>query len=514
MYYNVYVLFIFYSLFFYGTVFIISFFNIYFSYSLNDSNDNYSTYFKSNQTIIESYNLDFVTNQPYLTNIQFSNNSLEYNNTYGYTGEKVRICFIGSCYTKRDQISKNCSEVCSISGSTCEAYNQKCTYIYCQRTDYEYENGVCHDYNEIKSWRGQKMKLKTELFPFYQIKDVVTENNTCRQGYKQCGYINKEKDKLCVNNRVNCPINKVVIKDENIAPTDFYYETGKIGDKYLFYTNQNTNNFLYINIIVDSGINSTNYTEIIDNQSLTDFFNENPYTYDGNFTSKSAEELSEYGDAKLKMIENINQTSLKELKKLQEKYTEHQTLYTEEKIKEMNENVPKYISLLHKYNKITIAYCFIGPIILIALLYLLENKCDCDLNGKKICIVVFLVSSPFIYFISYNFIHVILNKITYEQYYSMNYLKEYIFCIDISTYTCFFDKINHYNNSLFICYIIETVIIILYIISFFIVYYKDRDNSGQKTGNSRQTTDNSDRIKRRMIDEETRKADCQNLLIG
>ena len=42
--------------------------------------------------------------------------------------------------------------------------------------------------------------------------------------------------------------------DENITPTDFDYYSRKIGNKYLFYTNQNINNSIYINIIADSGI--------------------------------------------------------------------------------------------------------------------------------------------------------------------------------------------------------------------------------------------------------------------
>ena len=94
--------FIFFSVIFYFSILIISFFTKDYSGTLNDSNNSYPTYFVRNETIIESYNLDFVTNQTFLTNIQFSNNSLAYTNSYGYTGEPVRRCYIGSCYTKRD----------------------------------------------------------------------------------------------------------------------------------------------------------------------------------------------------------------------------------------------------------------------------------------------------------------------------------------------------------------------------------------------------------------------------
>ena len=442
-------------------------------------NDN-PIYFKRNDTILNKYNYDYVINQTFLTGIEFGNYSSDYN-SYGYTGEPVRKCYIGSCYTKRDQTSINCSETCAISGSTCEAYNQKCTYIYCKKMENGYENDtVCHNYNEINFWRGQKMKLTKENIFFKQISDVVTENETCKQGYKQCGYINKEKDKLCVNDYQNCPINKVIIRDENMPPTDFDYETRKIGDKYLFYTNQNINNFMYINIIVDSGINSTNYTEIIDNQSLTDFFNENPYIYDGNYTSKSPEELSKYDDAKLKMCENINETTLKELRELQDKYTERLTIFSKEKLDEMNETAPRYLDLLYIFNITGFIYLLVIPMILHCCIYCWYKFDVC--GEAKSALVIYLLLIPFFFFNTYSFVLVIKNKILYGQYYSMKYINDFIHCDNVWTYheescgedsctpaywscenVCFFNDLKYYNNALFICYIIEYVLLILHI---------------------------------------------------
>ena len=75
--------------------------------------------------------------------------------------------------------------------------------------DNSYENNsVCHDYNEIKYWRGEKMNLTIKTF-VSQLKDIITENTTCDEGYKQCGYLNKEKDKLCLRDNETCPINKI-----------------------------------------------------------------------------------------------------------------------------------------------------------------------------------------------------------------------------------------------------------------------------------------------------------------
>ena len=138
----------------------------------------------------------------------------------------------------------------------------------------------------------------------------------------------------------------IVIKDDNIPPTDFNYTMREMGTKYLFYTNESINNFLYQNIYVETeigpsyfdvqtGINTTNYTEVLDTQPITDFLKENSHIYDGKYP-KSAEELSKYGDAKLKVWESKKESSLEELRKLQEIYLEKTALYTKEKLNETN----------------------------------------------------------------------------------------------------------------------------------------------------------------------------------
>ena len=82
---------------------------------------------------------------------------------------------------------------------------------------------------------------------------------------------------------------------------------------------------------------------------------------------------------------------------------------------------------------------------------------------------MYLVISPVIFFNTYSLILVVKNKKLYNQYYSMNYLNEFIFCDEVeyeeensSEYICFFDKINKYNNTLYVCYIIATIITILF----------------------------------------------------
>ena len=109
------------------------------------------TFFKRNDTIIDKYNYEnFTINLTYLTDIQFSNYSYNYD-LYGLTGELIQKCYLGSCYSKRELTSKDCSEACSISASICEVNNQKCINVICKKMDNGYDNNsVCHIYNEIK----------------------------------------------------------------------------------------------------------------------------------------------------------------------------------------------------------------------------------------------------------------------------------------------------------------------------------------------------------------------------
>ena len=445
----------------------------------NSKENTYTTYFKRNDSIIDKYNLNYYVNQTYITDIEFGKYDYNYD-LYGTTGVIGIQCFSGSCSNQKEYTSRNCSEACAIYADMCEVNNKTCTDVYCQSTIYTEESFVCHVYNQINFWRGQRMKITKKNFTFLQINDTVLSNETCREGYKQCGYLNKYKNKLCINVTENCPINKVIIKNDNITPTDFNYTMRQLGDKFLFYTHENTNNFMYINIIADSKINSTNCIDvIIDNQSLSDFLSENPYIYDGKYTSKSGEELTKYGDAKLKMCEYSNQKNVYELRKMQDKYTERLTLYTKEKLKEMNENVVKNKDLLLIFSVTKFIYTLIVAIFVIGF-FLCLHKCEFS-NPFKKTLICYLLFSPSIFFNIYCFILVIQNKIIFDQYYAMKYINDFIHCENIWTYqtetddngdiykeywecenVCFFDDLNYYNNSSFICYIITTVLMILY----------------------------------------------------
>ena len=80
----------------------------------------------------------------------------------------------------------------------------------------------------ISSYNGIKLSKTTIGQNYYQLLNnegsVVFENEECPKGKKSCGYIDTYKNKLCVDNEDNCPINYIKIdknkpKDVNITKT-------------------------------------------------------------------------------------------------------------------------------------------------------------------------------------------------------------------------------------------------------------------------------------------------------
>ena len=455
-------------------------------------------YFLRNETNISRFNYDYTVKKTYLTDIKFGN--FTNYDVYGTTGNRETKCFLGSCYSKKEDTSISCSEACAISATSCEVNNETCINPYCEYPKAKYDSDtVCHYYNEIGYWRGQRMQLITDDFFFSQISDTVAFNEKCKEGFKECGYINKEKDKLCIDAAENCPINKIVIKEDSTPPTDFNYITRELGDKYLFYTFENVNNPLYTGLTVDSDISLSSYTEIVDTESVIDFFNDNPYTYDGYYTGKPKEELKNYGNAYLKMIENLNHESLVNLRKYNDKYVKCTTVFTQEKINEMDENTSKHIILLFGFS--IAEFVYIIPVGL-ALFFTFAANCGKNISPMKKVLIIYLALFPVIFLNLYSYILVFQKKITNDEYYAMDYIDEFAYCGDYwtyhtysypddyiknykilsndhesdddgywtSEYICFFDELRYYYNGMFICYTIGTIFTVLYPLLIALIY--------------------------------------------
>ncbi len=85
--------------------------------------------------------------------------------------------------------------------------------------------------------------------------NIVSSNEKCPKGTKQCAIVDSLNNKLCMDEANICPINKLIIQNKEApAPKDFIYsivplENGKI----LYYTNQNINGQLIHEFTVSDG---------------------------------------------------------------------------------------------------------------------------------------------------------------------------------------------------------------------------------------------------------------------
>jgi len=69
---------------------------------------------------------------------------------------------------------------------------------------------------------------------------VVEENENCPEGMKNCGYIDTMKNKLCLNNTLECPISYIKIKEFNSsAPEDITHLKEIKSDKIRFFFSSN-----------------------------------------------------------------------------------------------------------------------------------------------------------------------------------------------------------------------------------------------------------------------------------
>ena len=68
-------------------------------------------------------------------------------------------------------------------------------------------------------------------------KHSVGKNETCEKGYKMCGKLDDTDNYLCILEDENCPVNDIMILNERNDSLNDTYESYKIGNKYLYFTN-------------------------------------------------------------------------------------------------------------------------------------------------------------------------------------------------------------------------------------------------------------------------------------
>ena len=123
--------------------------------------------------------------------------------------------------------------------------------------DYKnYEKISGTPYLPIFIWDGNKfcVKNKKELKYENLIRNSVEYGNECKIGYKKCGILDSNNRILCLENIIDCPINKIIINDNLNSPNDYSYTTLSLNNnKYLHYTNEAINNPIVVNISISLG---------------------------------------------------------------------------------------------------------------------------------------------------------------------------------------------------------------------------------------------------------------------
>ena len=427
-----------------------------------------------------------------LNDLEFGQNLYNRSN-YGFTGNGIKeICFAGQCSNDNSHFwtTSNCSESCFDSLDSCYDENGKeCRYMFCTYY-YKIPEKICKNYNAIYKWRNYELKEDTRKFYFVPLYDIINLNGKFRKGYKLCGKTNEINYLLSEEDK--CPINKIILNNDKNPPTDFKYETRQMGDDiFIHFSRENTKGYIYRGLYVTSDAEKKDATllEKIDTDTFENFYKYNPYIYDGKFNKylNYGQKISSSWKAYLnKWRLNLNQTA-DEFQELQEEYNIKSTLYTQEKIDEMNDYVRKYKVVLIVFEGVTLGYLFFYCSLFVTLYS--SNNCECNCNecncyncyccgfycdglcvnanSIKRVILFYLAGLPVLFFTFFSFFVTLAKKRKYNDYASMEYIEDYK---NYKNEDDFWNPDNYdnfgnskkYNNAQFIVLTIKVVIFILY----------------------------------------------------
>ena len=437
-------------------------------------------------------NYDIKTSKNFLSGIDFNETFIGQNTGFGQTGRIESNCYAGYCEIDSNKVyDVNCSDTCLYS----KAYSTKgYCYIdgkqcqtYCSSGSSYGDVSKCATYNKIDNWKGYQSKFVYTNYTFLLLNDTVTYNEECHTGYKQCGILNKEHDKFCVRTYEECPINKIVVKDSQNPPTDFKYTEVKLGNKYIYYTNENVDNFLYTFFFSDSDIN--NYYEeyyenadLIDTDTIYNFLQNNPFLYNAQYSKKSEEQLSQMGSAYLKVVRDKNTDSLEELRNKQDLYNRHKALYSNKTLEEMNSGIITKNNVLMGFSIGAFAYFCLTCFFFITF-YAGENDCGARTSNECNCCtrmspcknttLFYCVYLPTVILVFLSFIFVCDHMVVFNTYSNQEYIEEYYtYYYDFFGRTKYsiFEENKFYNSAQFVCLLLAIIFMIIHPILIFLIY--------------------------------------------
>ena len=149
--------------------------------------------------------------------------------------------------------------------------------------------------NNIHIWDGNEFCIKTNNKSYIELLNyTVNKNEECKEGFKNCGFIDTLNHKFCINEKKNCPINNIEISKSNVPPNDgFKYKTIPLkNNKYLYFTNENINNNIISSLTFSKEKYGLNHTfdkktyNLIDNELKKNLLEDNIlYVNEKNFTN-------------------------------------------------------------------------------------------------------------------------------------------------------------------------------------------------------------------------------------
>jgi hypothetical protein len=286
-------------------------------------------------------------------------------------------CFVGKCklgfFTYN---TDNCTKACFNEVKDCYYNGQKCDENICTKYSWKTGQSICQEFNRIKKWRDTEMFEYSEEYKIIPYSQIKPKNGNCDSGYKKCGKINKDGDFLCLEEELECPINDIIVKSTNSPPSGAEYSKYQIGDQFIFYTNQKTDNFMikYFYINFDTDTNNDDSLIKIDKDSVSNLSKYN-YIYFDEYRTKPK-------TAYLNYVQYFSNFTYEEMLKFQDIYVKKNEIYSKELIDEMNSNVKS-----HKYLLMAFGIVFLGYIVCICVFFfpIYGAACNCGKACAECC---------------------------------------------------------------------------------------------------------------------------------
>ena len=309
-----------------------------------------------------------------------------YDEPYNYTYQSDIIDYKCSleCFESK---SKECNECYSSSKYYPEKYISKKGRCSRNTNDIYNFDKYCLSDNVIYFWKGEKYEVE-RINRYSYLQDAMPKNVECPLKTKNCGIIDDNENKLCIDKRLDCPINTISV--EKFKNADSYFTVGNKTFYYGFDENANNKKIiagLYVDTDLYINKKEKDYT-ILDTYTISGVLEENKILYKGldlGFDPYTDKNIDQKGKSYLKIKYNENKNV--DIISMREKYD----FYF--KNKDFRDKFIKPVTDKYKManNLSIISYSFFIVMIVILMLISFCNKSNCSF-----CCFFFIIFYAFI----------------------------------------------------------------------------------------------------------------------